>query len=138
MEVAAIAAACVVAVATCVLVVVTWFYAWQTRNMVKEMSAQRNTMQNQVEELSAQRADASRNEAERRRTETLSIRHSVASELRQIVASIEGKRGYARLYMWMPAAAWRASFRYPQAFPDDVRQKLFPIYDEVVESQDVV
>lgn len=120
-----------VAALTFVLVCVTAFYAWQTKRTVSEMKLQRDQMSAQVAEMRVQRKEANEREAAQRRQAIRGVRHAVVSELRQIVASIEGKRGYARLYMWMPSSAWRSSFERPEAFPDDVRGTLFVVYDEV-------
>lgn len=84
-----------------------------------------------VAELRAQRAEAIEQRQESKREQSLSVRASVAGELRQIVEMIRVERGRGALLMNLPSEAWSASFAQPSAISEEARRELFEIYAEV-------
>lgn len=122
-EIATILTAVVIAIATCILVAVTWYYAVQTRHTVEAMKAQTGEMRRQHEEANV----ASQRRAE---SERASARHALLAELRQLLALLRLDNAGAN-HTVLPAAAWRASFPYPALLPEAVMDQLFEIYGEV-------
>lgn len=102
---------------TFLLVLFTGVYAWQTRETVKELRRQRE--QSEVREGTLH-TDA-----------VLRARSTLAGELRQIAANLEGTAGTGRLFMRLPTEAWHATFSSEYILPDDLRNDLFQIYSEV-------
>ena len=86
--------AIVIAILTLLLFAATFYYAVQTRFMVREMGRQRDTMVEQVSELRTQREDAVRAELERYRRQIVGIRSAVVAEIRQIMEWDSRPTGY--------------------------------------------
>jgi hypothetical protein len=106
----------VLAAATIVLVLVTGYYAYQTRLTVNELRNQRIV------------ATEHAANGERRRRQRL--QDAVRDELEQVLAMIEGKQGTGRNFMRLPMRAWEATFGEPDLL-EAHRKKLFEVYAEV-------
>ncbi len=110
-------AAIAVAAATVLLAIITAYYASETHGMRDEMRKQR-------EGEAARRVEAHRSHVRQ-------LRHAVATELRQLLANIDSKRGTGRLFVHLSTDAWRSTFSESEIWPDELRGRLFHIYDEV-------
>jgi hypothetical protein len=112
-----------VAAATVTLVIVTYYYARQTRHTVDEM-------REQTEEIRLQRTSAAAAARERSDAERIAVRSALISELRQLVALLT-LSGPGSNHTILPSAAWQASFAYPNLLPANQLESLFEIYGEV-------
>jgi len=103
-----------------ILVFITGYYAWQTRETVNELKNQRIESANQ--------------EVARRQREIVGLQNGLRTELSQILITIQedpGIENRGRGFTLLPNQSWRAIIGHPDAISAEARAKLLDVYAEV-------